>query len=232
MEWIYKYFSYTAVIAGLGFLIKYHIQKKIDSYFNAELENHKQELNKKLEDHKKELAVMTEKAKYDLTRKLFDFEAYAIKKHTIYPEIFHQLYNTFGELFLLTNKVSKLVRVDENQLDKVYNFDGLDEVEITQRDEQAFKVSLRKNEINEYFTINQIYLSEEVSASCLNILDEIKMVKSEFESQFKKNIFTPSFFKEKNKNIKKKIKLLNRVIYKELSYSHFEETEEKAKQSS
>src|SRR4051794_21172355 len=104
MEWIYKYFSYTAVIAGLGFLIKYLIQKKIDSYFNT-----------KLEDHKKELAVMTEKAKYNISRKLFDFEAYAIKKHTIYPELYQLVFEIPGKMsvFSPSKEVTLSERIKE-----------------------------------------------------------------------------------------------------------------------
>ena len=58
MEWIYKYISITGIIAGLGISIRYLIQRKIDSYFNVKLEN-----------HKKELAILTENAKYDISKK-------------------------------------------------------------------------------------------------------------------------------------------------------------------
>lgn len=80
MEWIYKYISATAIFAGIGVLIRYLIQKKIDSYFNKKIELYKQELN-----------VITENTKYDLSKKLFDFEAYATQKHTIYPQIYKKI---------------------------------------------------------------------------------------------------------------------------------------------
>ncbi|MDF9558752.1 hypothetical protein P5774_26340, partial [Bacillus tropicus] len=84
MDWIYRYISITAVIGGLGFLIKYLIQRKIDSYFNHRLEQHKQEL-----------AALTESIKYNLGKKMFDYEAYTSKKHLIYHDIYKEIYSTF-----------------------------------------------------------------------------------------------------------------------------------------
>lgn len=87
MEWIYKYFSLAAVIAGSWLLIRYLIQKKVDSYFN-----------KRLEIYKHELAIITENAKYDISKKLYDFEAYASKKHVVYPEIYRLVFEPWSEL--------------------------------------------------------------------------------------------------------------------------------------
>ncbi|MFJ5750452.1 hypothetical protein ACIP97_18035 [Peribacillus frigoritolerans] len=203
MEWIYKYFSLTAVIAGLGFLIKYLIQKKIDSYFNT-----------KLEDHKKELAVMTEKAKYDISRKLFDFEAYAIQKHTIYPELYHRMFEILQHLTWLAIQVKNLPNIKE--------FDKQDEIffrEIT-------KLSKKITNASEYFNKNELFLSKSVA---LNYWKTLKLIE-ELETYFLKNMHNSSLvgdFSEKRDEISNKIEILKEVMYEELSYSHFEETKEK-----
>lgn len=203
MEWIYKPFSYTAVIVGLGFLIKYLIQRKIDSYFN-----------KKLEQHKQELAVMTEKAKYDISRKLFDFEAYATKKHTIYPELYQRVFEVR----------QSIIGYDIQTADKtlrIYDYKNL-----SLYDEKVFNDKLMT--ARDYYYKNVLFLSKNVASICLVTLGELYLF-SRLENR--KNFAADNVSKAQDE-IDKKIELLKETIYEELSYSHFEETEEKAKQSS
>ena len=183
MEWIYKYFSLTAVIAGLGFLIKYLIQKKIDSYFNT-----------KLEDHKKELAVMTERAKYDISRKLFDFEAYAIKKHTIYPELYQLVFEVPRKMSVFT--YLKEIKEVEDAI----------------------------NNLSDYFNKNELFLSKDVVSNYWVIFDLILNLHGYFFTGGENR----DFIHEEVRELKKEIEILKEVMYEELSYSHFEETEEKA----
>ncbi|MDR4928927.1 hypothetical protein [Peribacillus simplex] len=219
MEWIYKYFSFTAVIAGfiggLGFLIKYSIQRKVDTYFNAELENHKQELNKKLEDHKKELAVMTEKAKYDISRKLFDFEAYAIKKHTIYPELYQRLFEIQQQFIKFTENTKRFIFIKESAKKDEIFFREIDQLDVTIINAE------------DYFNKNELFLSKSVTSNYIETMSVIKKLFSSYISYYDTNQTLLGDFSEKTEKIDAKIMSLKESIYKELSYSHFEETEEK-----
>ena len=219
MEWIYKSFSYTVIIGGfiggLGFLIKYSIQRKIDIYFNAELENHKQELNKKLEDHKKELAVMTEKAKYDISRKLFDFEAYAIKKHTIYPELYQRLFEIQQQFIKFTENTKRFILIKElDKKDEVF-FREIDQLEVTIINAE------------DYFNKNELFLSKSVTSNYIETMSLIRELHSKYNFHYfyKQSLLVD--VSEKREKIDAKIMLLKEVIYEELSYSHFEKTEEK-----
>lgn len=200
MEWIYKYFSFTAVIAFLVFLVKYLIQKKIDSYFNT-----------KLEDHKKELAVMTEKAKYDISRKLFDFEAYATKKHTVYPELYHRMFEIRRQYAVLTVNMGFSNRTEskeETSLKLMAFMKGVDD---------AIKNA------GEYFNNNELFLSKNV----VSIYWETWDLLMNLQKDFYKREYTSSFAHKEVSKVQEKIEILKEAIYKELSYSHFEETEEK-----
>lgn len=215
MEWIYKSFSYTVIIGGLGFLIKYSIQRKVDTYFNAELENHKQELNKKLEDHKKELAVMTEKAKYDISRKLFDFEAYAIKKHTIYPELYQRLFEIQQQFIKFTENTKRFILIKES--------DKKDEIFFREIDQLEVKII----NAEDYFNKNELFLSKSVTS---NYIETMSVIKNLFSSYIRYYVYNQTLlgdFSENTEKMDAKIMLLKESIYKELSYSHFEETEEK-----
>lgn len=206
MEWIYKYFSLAAVIAGVGFLVKYLIQKTIDSYFNT-----------KLEDHKKELAVMTEKAKYDINRKLFDFEAYAIKKHTIYPELYQRIFEVRQQWTLLNYNILKNPKNHDD--DFIHSIRKIKDV-------------LESKVINtqEYFTNNELFLSKELASNYLDTLSNIWGLHLFIDLE--ESSYKPSIVNKELSKIDDKIQVLKEIIYKELSYSHFEETEEKVQQSS
>lgn len=197
MEWIYKYFSIAAVIAGFGFLIRYLIQKKIDSYFN-----------KKLEDHKKDLAVLTEKAKYDISKKLFDFEAYAIKKHTIYPVLYQRMFEIlrlFGALIIkMGPKRPADLTKEEYSLMLIKNIK---------------EVEGAINNVREYYNYNQLFLSKKVVSAFGDTWDLIMNLRKELYDRE----YNMSFTQTEVLKIDEKIELLKEVIYEELSYSHFEE---------
>lgn len=200
MEWIYKYFSLTAAIAGLGFLVKYLIQKKIDSYFN-----------KKLEQHKQELAVMTEKAKYDISRKLFDFEAYAIKKHTIYPELYQRMFEISRQFGTLIIKMGPKRPADLTK--EEYSLMLIKNIK---------EVEGAINNAREYSNYNQLFLSKKVGSAFGDTWDLIMKLRKElYDSEY-----DMSFTRTEVLKIDEKRELLKEVIYEELSYSHFEETKE------
>lgn len=146
MEWIYKYFSIAAIIAGVGVLIRYLIQKKIDNYFNTKLEN-----------HKKELAVMTERAKYDISRKLFDFEAYATKKHTVYPELYKRMSDSWRQVHIISFKIENF-NTHFGELDE----DGI----FKMMDEDILEFSSKLHDALDYYKTNELFLSKDVSESC------------------------------------------------------------------
>jgi hypothetical protein len=198
MEWIYKPFSYTAIIVAIGFLVKYLIQRKIDSYFN-----------KKLEDYKKELAVLTEKAKYDISKKLFDFEAYATKKHTIYPELYQRMFEISRQFDALIIKMGPerpdhLIKV-EYSLMLIKNIK---------------EVEGAINNGREYYNYNQLFLSKKVESAFGDTWDLIMNLRKELYDRE----YNMSFTQTEVLKIDEKIEILKEVIYEELSYSHFEET--------
>lgn len=204
MEWIYKPFSYTAVIVAVGFLIKYLIQKKIDSYFN-----------KKLENHKNELAVMTEKAKYDISRKLFDFEAYAIKKHTIYPELYQRVFEIQQQLIKFTDNTKRFILIKELDKKNELFINGIDQLEDTIINAE------------DYFNKNELFLSKNVTSIYIETMSVIRELHLRYTNNYIYNQSLPGDVSERTEKIDVKIMLLKEVMYKELSYSHFEKTEEK-----
>ncbi|MFD6440197.1 hypothetical protein ACFWDG_10380 [Peribacillus sp. NPDC060186] len=235
MEWIYKYISVTAVIAGVGFLVKFLIQRKINSYFDTRLAQYKQELD-----------VMTERSKYDISKKLFDFEAYAIKKHTIYPELYQQVYQVRIQLVEFTfivesfhslnkepDKTYNLKELIEDatmqnlyrlQQMKQYNLEELDLKGKTIYHREWMKFSTKLNNALSFLKTNELFLSKEVSASCLGTLKEI----ANLNIYFMGKAYQPSFVSKEIEKVENKVDSLKEAIYEELSYSHFEKNEEKA----
>ncbi|MED3759700.1 hypothetical protein P4555_11565 [Peribacillus frigoritolerans] len=210
MEWIYKYFSLTAVIAGVGFLIKYLIKSQVNLYFG-----------KKLEKHKQELADMTEKSKYDISKRLFDFEAYATKKHTVYPELYKRL-------FEIKNQVTKIAFKIENF--KTY-FGELNEDGISRMDKEILEFTRKFHDAMEYYKMNELFLSKDVAVSCWGALKAMRELSKEWgliSKEFQKGKSDYNFdFSMGQDEIELSMKLLRTIMHKELSYSHFEETEKK-----
>ncbi|ULM97919.1 hypothetical protein L8956_04095 [Peribacillus frigoritolerans] len=207
MEWIYN-IGFTAfigsVITGLGFLIKYLIQRKINNYFDI-----------KLADHQKELADMTEKAKYDISRKLFDFEAYAIKKHTIYPELYQRLFKIQQQFIKFNENTKRFIFIKESDKKDEFFLREIDQLEVTIINAE------------DYFNENELFLSKNVTSNYIETMSVIKELSSSYITYYYNTQTLLGDFSEKTEKIDSKIILLKEAIYKELSYSHFEETEEK-----
>lgn len=226
MEWVYKYISWGLFIGGsvtgIGFLIKYLIQKKIDSYFN-----------KKLETHKQELAIITEHAKYDISKKLYDFEAYASKRHSIYPELYSLAFESWSELTQFRYSF------DANIMD--FRKD-LDIEALKSHFHKEFKETTDKL-VNayDYLYKNELYLSKVVTTAYNEALEaqvvcgrelgiSFRSNLGDVERQRKDGIFSPLLnIDEKYLQIsQEKIRILKEVIYNELSYTHSEEQKEEA----
>lgn len=218
MEWIYKYIGVTGIITAAGFLIKYLIQKKIDSYFN-----------KKLETYKQELAVITENAKYDISKKLFDFEAYASKKHAVYPELYAITFEFWSELTKFTYKFDLSTEFSKENMDR----DAF---------EKLFYKALRQitaklPEVQNYFWKNELYLSKDMSKAFEDVLYSQRNFLNKILDSFQKNIKNDNWqdrsFKlvkipdDDFKRHKETMQVLKDTVYRELSYTHSEEMTEK-----
>lgn len=218
MDTIRDYISWSVIIGGsitfIGFLIRYLIQKKIDSYFNTKLEN-----------HKKELAVLTENAKYDISKKLFDFEAYASKKHTVYPELYSLTFGFWQEISRFRSRFDRDIKFSKNDMNK-------------ETFEQHFYEKIQPlvekiPKVYDYFYKNELYLSkataevyEKAMHAQINFIDKII---DSFNSNLENSNWQDSSFslikikEEDYDNVDNKIYLLKEIIYKELSYTHSEE---------
>lgn len=76
-EWGTILITFPIVVATVWLGIKFYAKNIVGNHFK-----------KKLEDHKSELQNITEFNKFDLQRKLSDFNLYTVKKHDIYVELF------------------------------------------------------------------------------------------------------------------------------------------------
>ncbi|SIR37946.1 hypothetical protein SAMN05878482_103478 [Peribacillus simplex] len=210
MEWIYKYFSLTAVIAGLGFLIKYLIQRKIDSYFNT-----------KLEDHKQELTVMSEKVKYDISKKLFDFEAYATKKHIVYPELYQHV-------FSISIEITELLAVAEVRYswepDTIHDLTKLSKEQETELWDKLTDLLINCRKSLMYFEENELFLSQEISDQVREIFVDLNTL---LTNLFEDHVYDKPTVSKESRLIQNKIIRLKKEFHKELSYSHYEENEVK-----
>lgn len=204
-------------ITGIGFLIRYLIQKKIDSYFN-----------KKLETHKQELAIITEHAKYDISKKLYDFEAYASKKHEIYPELYRLAAETWHEILRFRYKFDTEIKSSMRGLD------GEELVEYFY--ERIAPLTIKNLDAYEYVFKNELYLSKNVSIAYNEALSEqadfTKRIDISFQRNYKKDDWRDSDFwsidiDEEIAKADEKMRILKETIYEELSYTHSEEVEKK-----
>lgn len=204
-------------ITGIGFLIRYLIQKKIDSYFN-----------KKLETHKQELAIITEHAKYDISKKLYDFEAYASKKHEIYPELYRRASETWHEILRFRYKFDTEIK---------FSMRGLDGEELVEYFyEKIAPLTIKNLDAYEYVFKNELYLSKNVSIAYNEALNEqadfTKRIDNSFQRNYKNDDWQDCDFwsidiDEEIAKADEKMCILKEIIYEELSYTHSEETEKK-----
>ena len=217
MEWIYKYISIASVVGFLGFSVRYLIQKKIDSYFN-----------KKLETYKQELATITENAKYDISKKLYDFEAYASKRHSVYPELYRLVFEPWSELSQYNRRLGT---------DAVIGKDEMDMQSLRSSYYEDIRPSIDKlDKAYDYFYKNELYLSKEVTEAINEALDALRTCKKEIANSYLKrsveiekqnpiNKYVSLFYidEEYLYDAEEKIRILKETIYKELSYTHFDE---------
>lgn len=218
MEWIQKYINGAAIAGIVIFLTKYLIQKTIDSYFNKQLEN-----------HKRELAVITENAKYDISKKLFDFQAYASKRHTIYPELYRIAYGLLSELSRFGDRINLIKDIEAD----------IDKNELRSRFREGHGPILdRLLNAHDYFYKNELYVSENTATAYKEVLTRLRILDEQTSLSFNLNISNvywqdPNFLLIENKNhrlkAKEKIDILKETMYKELSYTHSEEIIEKEK---
>lgn len=221
MDWISASINLLALAGILVFSIKHLIQKKIDSYFNT-----------KLEDHKKDLAVLTENAKYDISKKLYDFEAYASKKHSVYPELYSLAFESWSELTQFT------YRFDEDIMDlrKDLNVETLE----SYFDEEFRKTTKTLFKAYDYLYKNELYLSKDVTMVYNEALEAQLKCGREVGISFRGNLddverqrndcqFSPLINIDEAYlyDAEEKVRILKETIYKELSYTHFEESKKK-----
>lgn len=221
MDWIYKYVSLTAIIAALWFLVRYLIQKKIDSYFN-----------KKVETYKQELTIITENAKYDISKKLYDFEAYASKKHAVYPELYRLVFEPWSELSQYNRRLGPGAAVGKDKMNM--------QILKSSYNEDITPTIDKLNEAYDYFYKNELYLSKDVAAANNKALDALRICEKEIANSYIKraveikkqspiNQYVSLFYidEEYLYGAEEKIRILKETIYKELSYTHFEEMDQK-----
>lgn len=209
MEWLYKYISVTAIIGGLWLLIKYYIQKKIDSYFNSKLAVHKQELND-----------LTERTKYDLSKRLFDFEVYATKKHEVYPVIYSKIFETFNKMREYQSDIEAEFNLDE---ERFYDLTGDVQIDFDQdllyyKYQQTYAVhEVHKNAADYYFS-NELFFSKSVAFECGYVLKLMRnMITCYFDHQYNKPMLN-----ERLLELERKIEQIKMILHEELSYSHHE----------
>lgn len=209
MEWIYKYISLTAIIGGLWLLIKYYIQKKIDSYFNSKLAVHKQELND-----------LTEKTRYNLNKRLFDFEAYAIKKHEVYPVIYSKIFETFNVMKEYQSDIEAEFNLDE---DRFYDLTGDEQIDFDKdllhyKYQKTYTVHEVHKNTADYYISNELFFSNSVAFECGYVVKLMgNMITCYFDHQYNKPVLNKHLLE-----LERKIEEIKMILHEELSYSHHE----------
>ena len=227
MEEFYKYFSwfFVIVVGGIGgvrLLINHLIQTKIKLYFD-----------KQLEEYKNELAIITKNAEYDISKKLFDFEAYASKKHTVYPELYSLAFESWSELSLFNHRFDLEILGSRNDLDT--------NTLKSHFHNEFMPTSEKLAKAYRYFYKNELYLSKDAAIVCNESLEALRICGREIGISFRSNSndierqrqvrqFSPLIDVDEKylRDAEEKIHMLKETIREELSYSHSEKpTEQK-----
>ena len=208
MDWLYKYIGITTIIGGgLWLLIKYYIQKKIDSYFNSKLAVHKQELNN-----------LTERTRYDLSKRLFDFEAYATKKHEVYPVIYSKIFETFNKMKEFQCDIEAEFSLYEDRLYDLTNDEQIDFNRdlLLYKYKQSYAVhEVHKNAADYYFS-NELFFSKSVTLEFDYVLKLMEdMITCYFDHLYNKPMLNENLIE-----LEKKIEQIKEILHEELSYSH------------
>ena len=164
-------------------------------------------------------------AEYDLSKKLYDFEAYASKKHAVYPELYSLLFEPWIELSLFRHKFDLHIAHSKKDLDR-------DTLKSRFNDELHPIVQKLPN-VSKYFYKNELYLSKNATAAYNEAFKELADLAANIYLNFRKNSRNdnwqdPSFSlididEEELQRAERKINILKEIIYKELSYTHSEE---------
>lgn len=219
MEEFYKYFSWGFIaiggISGVGLLIRHLAQAKVNYYFS-----------KQLDQHRHDLAIITRNAEYDISKKMFDFEAYAAKRHSVYPELYRAAFEPWDRL----SNFNLIVKWDSK--DDVMDFD---EKSLELRFDKEFTPIVNRLAIAyDYFYMNELYLSENTAKAYGETLKVLRDLAEETLDVFygfrttvadiNKRNYTYSLENEGETKIEaaEKIQILKEIIYKELSYTHSE----------
>lgn len=173
--------SGTAIVlvvsAALWGGVKYLTRKNVDRIFNQKMENHKHELQTILEFNK-----------FDLQRKMHDFNLFNTKKHEVYPKLYELILMAEGKLFSLQGfrQVPDYIRMNVEELERSlklnYGFDDVDLKWILENWEsdkenvfEELKKLLRRVEIGNarsavydaqnFYLLSRLYLTEEIFIS-------------------------------------------------------------------
>ena len=169
---------------------------------------------------------MTKNAEYDISKKLFDFEAYASKKHTVYPELYGQAFEIWTELKVSISKFNKeeKTHLDKDALERRF-YEGLT------------PIASKFNTAFDYFYRNELYLSKNTAIAYEDAMRTQFSFLEKIGVNFQENLNDddwqdPAFLliktdQEHYHSIKEKMSALKEIMYKELSYTHFEEPEKK-----
>ncbi|MCR6116649.1 hypothetical protein HXA31_20180 [Salipaludibacillus agaradhaerens] len=100
----------AAVLAALVFIGKIIIEKKVDSKFKNELENHKQSLR-----------VINEETKHDYKKKIHSFTLFATERHAVYPYLYKHLLSVKWKVFNLRG-INKVLTFEEYNQQDIQNY--------------------------------------------------------------------------------------------------------------
>jgi uncharacterized membrane-anchored protein YhcB (DUF1043 family) len=217
-EWFNEYvgwgFIVIGVITGVGLLIRYLAETKVNYYFNKQLDQHKHNLD-----------IITKNIEYGISKKLYDFEAYASKKHTVYPELYSLTFGFWQEISRFRSRFDRDIKFSKNDMNKET---------LEQHFYEKIQPLVEKiPKVYDYFYKNELYLSKataEVYEKAMHAqIYFIDKIIDSFNSNLENSNWQDSSFslikikEEDYDKVDDKIYLLKEIIYKELSYTHSEE---------
>jgi hypothetical protein len=199
--------------------------------------------NKKLENFKNDLSLAAEERKLDFQRRIHDFSLYSTQRHQVYPEIYKLLINAFANIrfsrycpvpfdnemrkraligILRDNKYSEeqiekyLIMWKESPMSLFNFFNG----KFIQKDIEEVNKSI--NLLFEYFNLNELFLSDDLSKLVDETIGNLTMLNAElpymlFYEDPKDIEITIRLFNE----IDDQIQEIKKIIKKELSIGDY-----------
>jgi hypothetical protein len=193
------------VLLFSGFI--YVIRKISDNLINRNLESFKGEINEKLEE-----------VKNNHQKNLREYELFAKQRHNKYPEMYKYIETAYGHVMGLRglNRYLTFEDVDETDLNiyfeelQMTNYNRVRLIQLFKQNKEKAIEEIRKQETilkwqnarmkwveaNDFFIYNQLYFSDEVSAACKNLLDNLFRYKNQLEPG---EYLTPKATKENTK---------------------------------